>query len=256
MLSGHLSRCLTWTATAILASACSAQVMQYPGTMPDGHRVHFPGAFRHDPHGPQTGPNTPAPAPEPKPAAGHPEPVPSRPALAAVPPSLLNQPAEPAKVTLADGLLAVHANNSSLSAILHNLVSSSGMSIDGLNQDQRVFGTYGPGNPRDVLSTLLDGAGYNVLMVGSTETGTPRQLILTARSDAPLSTPRPTSDTSANQQDQDDEPVNNYPADPAPPPARMAPPQPTTPGAVKTPAQILQELQQLRQQQQQQPPPQ
>ena len=44
---------------------------------------------------------------------------------------------------------------------------------------QRIFGTYGPGPARDVLSQLLDGTNYDVLMVGDQGQGTPRQVVLT-----------------------------------------------------------------------------
>ena len=35
-----------------------------------------------------------------------------------------------------------------------------------MNVDQRVFGTYGRGPARDVIAQLLDGSGYDVLMIG------------------------------------------------------------------------------------------
>jgi hypothetical protein len=45
----------------------------------------------------------------------------------------------------------------------------------------RIFGAYGPGQPRDVLSQLLEGSGYNVLMIGDQGQGAPRQIVLTPR---------------------------------------------------------------------------
>jgi hypothetical protein len=163
-----------------------------------------------------------------------------------VPPSLLDKPAQPATVKLTGGTLVVTANNSSLTAILNNLSSSSGMSIDGLGKDQRVFGIYGPGSPRDILSELLDGAGYNFLMVGETDAGVPREIVLTARTSAPLSAPGPSS-----RSDEDEEPIASQQPEDIPPPPPIAPAneQPQRP---RTPKQMLQELQQLRQQQQQQ----
>jgi hypothetical protein len=129
------------------------------------------------------------------------------------------------------------------------------MTIDGLNQDQRVFGSYGPGNPRDVLTSLLDGAGYNVLMVGETQKGAPRELILTARSEAPPTTQAAGAPPAPDSDDEDDS-SNVYQQ-----PERLNPTLPAMPpdvpqGGVKSPAQILQELQQIRQQQQAQQPPQ
>lgn len=102
----------------------------------------------------------------------------------------VDQPAEPASVALLHGQLLVKADNSSLIQILDELAKVGGTSISGLGQDQRVFGDYGPGNPRQILSELLEGSGYNVLMVGVTREGAPRQLVLTARGSAPPSSPR------------------------------------------------------------------
>ncbi len=172
---------------------------------------------------------------------------------AAAPVSLLSQPAKPAKVTFAGGKLAVEADNSSLSSILRTISSDTGMDIQGLSLDQRVFGAYGPGNPREVLTSLLEGTGYNVLMIGMSHNGTPKQLVLTIRGNAP---PSPPMKDEAPQG-----PVYPYPnpypnqyrvqqPHPAPPPG--PPGKPGAPGPVKTPQQILQELEKLRQQQQKQ----
>jgi hypothetical protein len=144
----------------------------------------------------------------------------------------------------------VDANNSSLSKILDDLAASSGMTVDGLSaKDQRVFGIYGPGNPRDVLSSLLDGAGYNFLMVGTTQTGTPREIVLTARSNAPLSTQN--SGPSTPEPEDEEPPPNNYP-DEANPPGR--PPGMMPNGQPRSPAETMQERNRQMQQQQQQPP--
>jgi hypothetical protein len=123
------------------------------------------------------------------------------------------------------------------------------MTVDGLGaQDQRVFGVYGPGNPRDVLSSLLDGAGYNFLMVGTTETGTPREVVLTARSNAPLSATPNSGPSTPEPEDEEPPPINN-PAEDANPPAR--PPSTMPNGQPRSPAEMLQEMQRIRQQQQQ-----
>jgi hypothetical protein len=171
-----------------------------------------------------------------------------------LPPSLLDKPAQAARVTLARGQLSVDANNSSLSKILEDVSSISGMTVDGLDKDSRVFGVYGPGDPRDILSELLDGVGYNFLMVGSTDAGTPREVLLTTRSNAPLSSPSPGV---SSQPEEEDEPVvNNYPPEQvAPQPPLRTPGQPPdNNGQPKTPAEIIQDLQRMRQQQQQQQP--
>lgn len=262
MQSRSLIRCLSWSVVALLGSFCTAQVMQPPGTFPGQ-----PGSQQSTepplassatptkavPHHPAQRAQTAA-----RPAAVAANQPAASPARA---PSLLDKPAQPAEVTLHDGLLSVRADNSSLLQILKQLGSSSGMAVDGFQEDQRVFGTYGPGNPGDILSTLLQGAGYNFLMVGATRQGTPREIVLTARGNAGVSGPAPA------QQEQPDEDQDNSENDDAPPeqpPVQEAPPvtPPMAPangaaapnGRVKTPAEIIQELQRLRQQQQQQNP--
>jgi hypothetical protein len=164
-----------------------------------------------------------------------------------LPPSLLDKPAEVPRVTLNGGSLTVDANNSSLSEILKALETSTGMTVDGFDKDSRVFGVYGPGPPSDVISSLLDGAGYNFLLAGATGAGTPREIVLTSRGNAPISAPQPSS----GQPEEDDEPVNipqvETPPVQPPPPADQQQRQP------RTPQEMLQELQRIRQQQQQQP---
>ena len=84
--------------------------------------------------------------------------------------------------------LRIEANNSSLETILKGITAQTGVTVEGLDKDQRIFGVYGPGRARDVLAQLLDGTGYNVLMVGEQAPGTPRQIVLSAKSDAPAGT--------------------------------------------------------------------
>lgn len=174
-----------------------------------------------------------------------------------VPNSLLDKPAQPAKVTMASGRLTVEADNSSLSQILHHLATDSGMKIDGLSHDQRVFGQYGPGDPRDILTSLLEDAGYNVLMVGENANGTPQQLILTARSNSPVANQPATP--SGQQDEDDDDSANTQPPEMNPPPRMPMPvqqqePPPNPNGTPRTAQQILQELEQMRQKQQQAQP--
>jgi hypothetical protein len=167
-------------------------------------------------------------------------------------PSLLDHPAQPAKITLAAGKLTVMADNSSLSEILHQVSAAGGMKIDGLvtggSGDPRIFGSYGPAAPRDVLSDLLNGSGYNVLMLGETTAGLPRELALTARTAGGVPNPPP----NAARNDENDVEVapTQYPEEqePIPPP----PMQPGGPNRVRTPQEMLQELQKMHDQQQQQ----
>ena len=241
-----LSRCLVWAVIAALAGACQAQVMQAPGTMP-GRRIPIPqNTPREGVSKPPAGTPTQPGNPPIQVGAVATPPASTAPNL---PPSLMDKPATPARVTLGGGSLAVNASNSSLSDILKDLETSSGMTVDGFDKDSRIFGVYGPGPPRDVLSSLLDGAGYNFLMVGATDAGTPREIVLTTRSNAPISAPQPGS---AFQQEEDEEPQPNYtPEQVSPPP--LAPP-PAAEQRPRTPQEMLQELQRIRQQQQQQQP--
>ncbi len=84
----------------------------------------------------------------------------------------------PAVISLTNGLLKVTANDSDLAQILAKIAAVSGMVIDGSVQSTRVFGEFGPQDPREVLNELLVGSGYNYLMVGKTAFGTPRELRL------------------------------------------------------------------------------
>jgi hypothetical protein len=155
-------------------------------------------------------------------------------------------------VNLASGKLTVRADNSSLSEILHDISQASGMKVEGLQAgasgSQRVFGSYGPGAPRDVLSELLDGAGYNVLMLGVTSSGAPRELALTVRPNGAAPAPQP-QPGNINQNDDSDADADNtqYPEDRQ---QIVAPPGP--PEMRRTPQQMLQELERQRQEQQNQ----
>ncbi|MGC1462779.1 MAG: hypothetical protein WA802_11290, partial [Terracidiphilus sp.] len=103
---------------------------------------------------------------------------------------------------------------------------------------------------RDVLAQLLDGTGYNVLMIGDLGEGTPRQILLSSQptGDAP---PAANNQTATNDENSD---ADAQPEPQPPPPAIR---NGFTPGAPpRTPQQIMQEMQQRQQQQQQQNGPQ
>jgi hypothetical protein len=72
--------------------------------------------------------------------------------------------------------LTIDAANSSLQQILKDVSTATGVKVEGLSSDERVFGTYGPGLARDVLSELLQGSGYNMIMVGDLGQGAPRKI--------------------------------------------------------------------------------
>ena len=84
--------------------------------------------------------------------------------------------------------LRIDAANSSLVQILKEVSTVTGVKMEGLNADQRVFGDYGPGQARDVLSQLLLGSGYNVIMIGDQGQGIPREVRFSPRQ---VEAPRP-----------------------------------------------------------------
>ncbi len=100
------------------------------------------------------------------------------------PTSPANQPPNQARVSWDSRGLEIEASNSSLNQILHQVAADTGAKLEGLTQDQRVFGSYGPGPGSDVLLKLLDGSGYNVLMIGGRDADTPLEIVLSARSPA------------------------------------------------------------------------
>lgn len=172
------------------------------------------------------------------------------PAAPAAPPApqwpVNDPPAQASVVWNAQGL-SIDAKNSSLQQILNEISSQTGVKIEGIGEDERVFGVYGPGDPREVLSDLLEGSGYNVLMLGMGQRGTPQQIVLSSR---PQGGAQPNAPVSQGE-------MYQPPIAPYQPPEPIA--HPNEPQ--RTPQQILQEMQQrqqlmreeqMRQQQQQQ----
>jgi hypothetical protein len=155
-------------------------------------------------------------------------------------------------VTAAKNLLTVKAENSSLTQILHQVSSATGMRLDGLGGDERVFGSFGPGAPRDVLTTLLNGTSYNVVMVGDLPNGAPRELVLSSRAAGDASQqPAANANPPAHNGDEDssDDSGNSDDSDDTPPPMQYTPPSiaPATPPTPQGP-QAPQRFPQLRNQ--------
>ncbi len=122
--------------------------------------------------------------------------------LGVTPNPSVNASERPAKVILKNGLLTVESNNSDLGQILKEIASISGMTVEGSIRSVHVFGMYGPGDTRDVLTDLLRGLGYNFMMVGATRDGTPRELDLTPQSGGSAPAPSPPSTSTASQPQQ------------------------------------------------------
>jgi hypothetical protein len=132
-----------------------------------------------------------------------------------------------ASVTWDSQGLRIEAENSSLQQILKDVSAATGAKVEGLAADQRVFGDYGPGQAREVLSQLLEGSGYNVIMIGDQGEGTPRQIVLSRRSGGGAqSAASPALPAVASEEE--NEPEEQQPESPGPPPNRhgtVRPPQ-------------------------------
>jgi hypothetical protein len=157
----------------------------------------------------------------------------------------------PAAVTWDSHGLRIDAQNSSLQQILHDLSAASGVKVEGMGSDQRVFGVYGPGQARDVLSQLLQGSGYNIMLIGDQGEGMPRQIVLSSRQTG--NAPEVANGGAAESVDED---VQENDVEEQPPPV----PATARPGfgqgeSVRTPQQVMQEMQQRQQQMQRNSPP-
>ena len=72
------------------------------------------------------------------------------------------------KVTYEKGKLSIVAQNATLAEILKQVRKLTGASIDiPASATERVVAQIGPGAPRDVLATLLNGTAFNYVMLGS-----------------------------------------------------------------------------------------
>jgi hypothetical protein len=196
-------------------------------------------------------------------------------------------PPTPPRVSYQNGLLTIDAKNSTLSQVLRMVQAQTGASLEMPSSaaSERVMMQVGPGRPRDVLNTVLDGSKFNYIILGMADNpGGVQKVILTTRQNTPtiVNTAKNNAPGQAQPQYQpppeepqdeemppaEAEPDNPPPAEPvAPMPGRFRPgrfpmPSPDTnpapvpdnsnqPNGGKTPEQLLQELQNMQQQQQQ-----
>jgi len=198
---------------------------------------------------------TPA-AAESKPAPG--TPLPATPA-ATQPPAPADLPPNPATVHFQEGLLSIHASNSSLAQILKDITAKTGMTVEGKPDDERVFGNFGPAPVSDVVAQLLDGGTSNYMVFGRAANQAPRSLVITPKTSlAPTGTlaanvPAPAVN---NDDDDDDDPQPVAPIRPLVPVQQPElQPQPESqpkPNGIRTPQQILEDMQRRRADQQQQ----
>jgi hypothetical protein len=163
-----------------------------------------------------------------------------------------NQPPNQAKVSWDSRGLEIEASNSSLDQVLHQVAVDTGVRLEGLTQDQRIFGTYGPGPARDVLAKLLDGSGYNVLMIGGRDADAPLEIVLTVSSP---SSPQ-TAANNRNRSNPEDDAAEPLEPEPPPSPPMKTPFGNGDSGSPETQQQIMQDIlnrqQKIDQQQQHQ----
>jgi len=187
----------------------------------------------------------------------------------------------PPQVTFQNGQLTIVAPNSTLGDILKAVRKQTGADIEVPAANERVVTHLGPGPVREVMSDLLNGSRFNYVLLGSAEDSSLlTRVVLVAKSPD-------TGSTAVNMQVSQPQPgtmqAGNVPPQPPPEEAAEAvdadatddsveesgdqpaaeadqPAAPDQPG-VKTPQQLLQEMQQRQLQQQQQsgqppvPPP-
>lgn len=211
-------------------------------------------------------------------AAVHP---PAPPIVTPTPPpsplTLQQEPAMPPQVTYREGALTINAPNSTLVDILRAVRQQTGaeMDVPG-NPSDRVVGHFGPGPARDVLAALLNGSRYNYVLLGSaSDPNALEHLILTAQTGGGELPPPPPVQQAQQAAPQpgvfggDAEPAGDFGTlssgntDAEQPPdvdQQQASDDQTVqpddngfqpnvqPGGIRTPQQLLQELQQRQQQ--------
>ena len=187
------------------------------------------------------------------------------------PPTPEQGPSSPPEVTFREGQLTITARNSTLSDVLNAVKQKTGASVEmPATSSERVVGQFGPGAPRDVMAQLLNGSHFDYVLLGSpADPGALNKIVLMARAMGPEPAPAAPSqspeqngdsDLQAVPQVQADQPEDNT-AEMPPDIAQPEEPQPEQPEqqdqaqpgqpVVKTPEQLLRELQQQQQQQQQ-----
>jgi hypothetical protein len=195
------------------------------------------------------------------------------------PPTPEQGPSSPPQVSFQAGQLTIEARNSTMSDVLNAVKQKTGAAVEmPAVSSERVVGRFGPGAPRDVLAQLLNGSHYDYVLLGSpADPGALKKIVLMARAAGPEQVPSQQPATQAFQQNQNlqavpevdtDQNVTDDSTSEVPPEVQQEEPQQPDQGqadqgqpgqngpVVKTPEQLLRELQQQQQQQQQNAPPQ
>ena len=216
---------------------------------------------------------------------------PAQPALPTLPSGPTGQPVQqmpldtiapvPPQVNYQNGQLTIVAPNSTLGDILRAVRKQTGAEIEVPDAKERVVTHLGPGPARDVMAELLNGSRFNYVLLGSpADSESLTRVVLVAKSSgpdnsspnnnpgAPPQQPMPQPGVALNQQEMgvdandaaeatddtanadDNADQNNGGAEND---QQAPPPQPDQPG-VKTPQQMLQEMQQRQLQMQQNQP--
>lgn len=146
----------------------------------------------------------------------------------------------PAKISWTNNRLLIASDGSGLNSILRDITAQTGLKVSGSVADEPIFGTYGPDTLENVVAALLEGLPVNLLLA---KTGNARDLILTPRSGG-VTPPIPSA---SRQTDPDNEELRGIPA--SQPTSVTAQPinpvtgEPASPNGVRTPADILRQLQ-------------
>ena len=208
-----------------------------------------------------------------------PSPAQAAPAPVVPPPTPEQGPSSPPQVSYQTGQLTIEARNSTMGDVLNAVKQKTGAAVEmPASSSERVVGRFGPGAPRDVLAQLLNGSHYDYVLLGSpADPGALKKIVLMARAVGPEPAPAQQQNSFGqnqnlqavpeveNDQNTAEDTSGDVPAEVQQPEDQSQVPdqslqqdqqQPGQNGAVvKTPEQLLRELQeQQRQQQQQQQP--
>lgn len=188
-------------------------------------------------------------------------------------------PPSPPRVTYQQGLLSIRAGNATLGQVLDEVARLTGAQVEmpAAARGERVAAQLGPAPPEDVLATLLTGSPFDYIIVGKSRPAAGVGRIILSKKTGPESPPLPSPPVAFRQPEPEEIPEPEPAAEemtpqPGQPGAIVQPGQPMDgsretfeedptglqgqpqnpggePPRVKTPQELLQELQRLQQQQ-------
>lgn len=178
------------------------------------------------------------------------------------------------QVSYQNNQLTIVAPNSTLADILRAVRKQTGAEIDVPPAPERVVTQLGPGPARDVIAELLNGSRFNYVLLGSPDNETVlTRVVLVAKSGIQDMSPNPGAaeanrgvvqangamppqpeppDMNNEEPPPVEDNVSNVPDEAAPEPPPAEADQSGDPNGIKTPQQLLQEMQQRQMQLQQQ----